>query len=535
MNDSSERINGVSRREFIRKSAAGVAGGLFIGCTDVSGTPLPQGETKAQSQVLDPVSHIYHSRNGTPTQNVAKVFDMAYEGLENFIGPDDIVLLRPNLQWANNGYTNSEIGLAMIDLILRRPGGFTGEVIVVENTHRSDPHENYNSGWCTTATASNGPYNWFEVVQYFLDHADEYPEGIHTDPHTGQINVSFQFLMRRFDFTLENPHPILTRYGGMHYSGVTEQLDGSVDPFLRFKYDYPDKTCFYVARSDIRYTNDIARVSSLYTQYEMNYPVFKSQHSGLYVSLYKDHTTAWDPDTESFVPRPVKLINMATLNHHGAYAGVTSVVKAHFGMVDRNFHATGWDNTTPPTFFYAGGAIGYWLDMIRRPDLHMSCAERIGRISRSEDDAFRAKSVAISTDPVALDFYVGKHILFPAGGVYGLGGAEATEPWSNDPTLEGGYYGLTLEFCHDPLADHSIINGTLNEEEMVVRLYDFEDVPGDLDDDGDVDLADYERFYECQNGPGSPPGDVGCDKADPDSDGDVDLADFGRFIGEFGG
>ncbi len=523
---------GLSRRRFLAKSLSGLATGI----TSARCLAVPSPLRYLQG---GPISHIYHVTNGTPAQNVTKLFQMAYGGIENFIGPQDIVLLRPNLQWPQNGYTNTEIGMALIGLILDRPGGFQGEIIVVEDQHRGDPHINPNSGWCTTNKLSNGPYNWFEVIQYYVENAAAYPEGVHVDPVTGQNNVTFQFLMGGGSFVLQNPHPVLSTYGGKSYQGGSERLDSSVDPFLRFKYSYPARTCHYVRRSDIRYTSAISRVAPLQTEYDMSYPVFKSQHSGLYVSYFKDHATAWDPVNESFTPHPVKLINLSTLNHHGLYAGVTSVVKGHFGMVYDTFHYTGWDSATPPTFYYAGGAIGYWMDTIRRCDLHMSCAERIGLASRWETDAFRARSVAISTDPVALDYYVGKHILFAAGGRYGLGGADASQPWSNDPTLETGYYRLTLEFCRDPLADHSIINGTLNDAEMAIHRYDFDHSPADLDQDGDVDVDDLTQFEACSTGPAVPYGSdhlpSGCTSipdgngkiaADSDKDGDVDQSDF---------
>jgi len=53
-------------------------------------------------------------------------------------------------------------------------------------------------------------------------------------------------------------------------------------------------------------------------------------------------------------------------------------------------------------------------------------------------------------------------------------------------------------------------------------------VPGDTDDDGDVDLADYTRFADCLGGPGAatPPGCDACVDGDLDDDGDVDLVDF---------
>jgi len=53
-------------------------------------------------------------------------------------------------------------------------------------------------------------------------------------------------------------------------------------------------------------------------------------------------------------------------------------------------------------------------------------------------------------------------------------------------------------------------------------------IPGDLDDDGDVDRFDVNKFILCISGVGSPHnGSSMCEKADIDSDGDVDQDDFG--------
>jgi uncharacterized protein (TIGR03790 family) len=57
---------------------------------------------------------------------------------------------------------------------------------------------------------------------------------------------------------------------------------------------------------------------------------------------------------------------------------------------------------------------------------------------------------------------------------------------------------------------------------------------GDLDDDGDVDLADYIVFAQCVNGPNATVPPAGCtatqfDDADLDADQDVDEADFAMF------
>ena len=57
---------------------------------------------------------------------------------------------------------------------------------------------------------------------------------------------------------------------------------------------------------------------------------------------------------------------------------------------------------------------------------------------------------------------------------------------------------------------------------------------GDYDEDGDVDLADYRRFYDCFDGPlGSYGPNCGC--FDWDADDDVDMRDVAEFQKSFTG
>jgi hypothetical protein len=48
-----------------------------------------------------------------------------------------------------------------------------------------------------------------------------------------------------------------------------------------------------------------------------------------------------------------------------------------------------------------------------------------------------------------------------------------------------------------------------------------------------VDLADYEELALCLGGPSVPAG-VACSDEDLDEDGDVDLADYALFASQFG-
>jgi hypothetical protein len=57
-------------------------------------------------------------------------------------------------------------------------------------------------------------------------------------------------------------------------------------------------------------------------------------------------------------------------------------------------------------------------------------------------------------------------------------------------------------------------------------------VLGDMDGDGDVDLADYVLLAGWQGGPGAAAGD---EAADLDGDGDSDVRDFSLFARQLGG
>jgi hypothetical protein len=68
--------------------------------------------------------------------------------------------------------------------------------------------------------------------------------------------------------------------------------------------------------------------------------------------------------------------------------------------------------------------------------------------------------------------------------------------------------------------------GEVGVYQFVVDPY----APGDVDQDGDVDLGDYGDFLSCYNGPNAPPPVPACDTLDLDRDGDVDLSDYGIFL-----
>ena len=116
----------------------------------------------------DGASIVYRSVNGNLEQNLRKVIELI-GGIEKIIGSDDVVLTKPNVQWWNQGAPNLAALKAFVDLIMERPGGFKGEVVLAENCHRgASPWTSIDSGWTNCRgplfpilvkyTESNGGY-----------------------------------------------------------------------------------------------------------------------------------------------------------------------------------------------------------------------------------------------------------------------------------------------------------------------------------------------------------------------------------------
>ena len=114
-----------TRRQFIAGIGAVAAASLF-------------GSRVRAARISNPgaTHHVYVARHGTPVTNVQRAIALA-GGIQAFVDYDDAVVLKPNGQWARQGYTHTECLKALIDVILDRPGGFSGEIIIAEHVHRT--------------------------------------------------------------------------------------------------------------------------------------------------------------------------------------------------------------------------------------------------------------------------------------------------------------------------------------------------------------------------------------------------------------
>ena len=382
----------------------------------------------------DGYSSVFSSKNGTAEQNTQKVIKLM-GGIQRIIGINDIVILKPNAQWWNQGMTNTDSMKAFIEMVLQIPG-FEGEIIVAENHHF--PEDNAR-GW--TTNNRNGKFNYNELVDHFNK--------------KGFTNVS------KYHWHDGGPSK-QPSWGGAENGGlVNSPTDGDG----------------YAWCPDIEYAAPTGRKTL------MNYPVFTSSYSGLKIDLRFGVSKNGVP-----VDVPIKLINYSVLNHHDQ-TGVTASIKNYLGIVDMtcgyrglqpkgyfNFHFVGFSNW--PRIFrfamqrlgwidtgeYIGGAVGQFMKTVRMADLNIIAGERIGWGDRIDlKMSSRAKIVLASKDPVALDYYGSKHVLLPLTKERDSTGKIA--PW-HDPDNTQKPFQIFLKSCHD--------EGIGNLDENFIRLIDYD-------------------------------------------------------------
>ena len=133
-----------------------ISGDKASNCPDkrTTGSRLPLGVDE------DGLSRVFMSRNGTPEQNVQKVVEMM-GGIGKFVGPQDIVVLKPNSQWWNQGMTNTDAMKGFIDMVLAIPN-FTGEIIIADNHQYKGDN---SRGWNTQER--NGRFNYNELIDFY--------------------------------------------------------------------------------------------------------------------------------------------------------------------------------------------------------------------------------------------------------------------------------------------------------------------------------------------------------------------------------
>lgn len=389
------------------------------------------------NKLNEPISKIYISKNGTPQENIAKVIEMM-GGIEKFIGKDDIVILKPNCQWWNQGRTNLAAMKGFIDLVLNIPE-FKGEIIIAENHHFMDEslpegEKDNIRGW-THFSEINGD---IDGVNHNINTLiDLYHK-------KGHLNVT--------KYHWRDGGPKRNLWGNAQNGGVVKS-PGEGDGYLWSDLDYTFKGFFGLRKWKVK----------------MSYPIFTSKYSGITIDFKKGAFLRDGKGGGKYLPdRPIKFINFAVLNTHGEDTGITSAVKNYMGITDLscggwglkpkgyvNVHACGGKY-----YEYAkAGPLGYFIKTIRKADLNIVAAEWVGWGSRTDiTKAARMRTILASTDPIALDYYGTKYLVYPL----------SKNKDHHDPDNPKSPIRKFLDLALETLGE-----GTINESQMQVYEFDF--------------------------------------------------------------
>ena len=330
-------------------------------------------------------SIIYRSVNGSPAENIIKVIE-SMGGIERLIGFEDVVVIKPNAQWWNQGAPNLSALNQLINLILNQPS-FQGEVILAENCHRgSHPGTSLNSGWVHD-------FEWNADIQ-----------GIRN------LNALGSDLQKKYGDRFSVCHWIDVGSGGKKVSGPK---DGT-------GYVYCDGTGGVPLISCDNGLEGKDRRETI-----MTYPIFKTDKG----TIVDFKNGIWEKG--AYTRQPIRFINLAALNHHSTYCGMTSAIKNYMGITDLsggpdpfhdgklignyyNFHSFPFNKWAPgPEPGMLGKEIGTFMKTIRQADLNIITAEWVGLALRTEPPVAHTRAILASTDPAALDYHAAKYLLFP--------------------------------------------------------------------------------------------------------------------------
>ena len=355
----------LSRRQFLVAAGVTAAAAPFMPLLD---RWLPR--LSAQG----PQRHLYIARNGTPVTNVQRAVALA-GGIQTFIGHDDAVVLKPNGQWPLQGYTHTQALKALIDVILNRPGGFAGEIIIAEHVHRA-PDAALNGAFCWNMSSGYNRTNNWPDMNYF-----ELVNDYHTRGIDNVTAIPLYDTGQSADFvTATGPGDLAAGQHGWVRATYTTAANGRT--------------------------------------VRLSHALLRSAYSGNVIDLQHG---VWNNGT--YTGRPVKIIFLPTLNNHSSfnsedYAGPTSALKCHLGIVEfagspgtNTLHEVGYSGTISPQAM--GESVGHLITQILQPAFYLTVAEYTGYRGRTTTPAANTKIVGLCADPVTLDYWMCKHVLYP--------------------------------------------------------------------------------------------------------------------------
>jgi len=312
-------------------------------------------------QAAPTTERVYLVKNGDCFQNTAKLWDML-GGPARYIGPTDIVVIKGNAQWKNQGYTHTGCIKGVIDEILAIQG-FSGEVLICDNT------QVYGSSGAFgfDATPTNRIRNW-------PDH---------------------------------------------NWDSLAAEYQAAGKPVATKRWLNSDSTTWSGPADGEGWVRDFFSFHGHDTY--LSYPVFESPLTpGRLIDM---RNGVWEDGR--YTGRQVKTVFMPNLNNHGNgsedYAGVTSAVKSFFGATEipggvagiwngyRHIHSASFALGSAT---YAGELTGRFINTMYAPVLYITAAMWSGHDSRT-GGATETRTVLACSNPATLDYVACRDVISP--------------------------------------------------------------------------------------------------------------------------
>ncbi|MGA2789073.1 MAG: hypothetical protein ABSF60_16255, partial [Verrucomicrobiota bacterium] len=365
----------VTRRNFLRYSG--------IASSALTFSPFFLERLTAMAAAAPALTRVYKVMNGADCfQNVAKLWQLL-GGPAQFIGATDIVVIKANAQWPNQGYTHTGCIKAVIDAILTIPG-FSGEVLLCDNIQGGGLGSG-NYGF--DATAGNRVNNW--PTMNWIQLAASYQS-------LGQPVALVQW---QNDINWRSPQLPLPSWS------VWNPASG------------PGWTRYF-----LNYSGRNTYISS---------PVFQSPLTpGRMIDMKNG---VWE--NGSYTGRKVKAIFMPTLNNHDYsggsedYAGITSAVKSFYGATEifhgsptyisddyvwNGYYSIHSSSFTQSDALAGGTLVGNFINNLYAPVLYITSAIYSGWFNRTATNgAAYTNTVLACTNPVTLDYVACRDVISP--------------------------------------------------------------------------------------------------------------------------
>ncbi len=349
-----------NRREFLRRS--GIASSAL--------TLSPFFLDRLSTALATPgnLTRVYKVKNGDCFQNTAKLWEML-GGPARYIGPTDVVVIKGNAQWYNQGYTHTGCIKGVIDKILALPN-FSGEVIICDNIQTNEVPGQLGFDATSSYRGHNWPdHNWNSLAAQYRA--------------SGKPVATKKWLC--------GPWRNITA------PGFSNWHPAAGPGWARSFFTHSTRPTF------------------------LSYPVFESPLTpGRLIDMKNG---VWE--NGAYTGRQVKAIFMPTLNNHGYggedYAGVTSAIKSFFGATEipagdngiwnGHYHIHG-SSYSQSSALAAGELVGRFINTMYAPRLYITAAMWTGHHSRTEL-ATETKTVLAGSDPVTLDYIACRDVIAP--------------------------------------------------------------------------------------------------------------------------